>query len=63
MVEPVRKLTEEDQKKVDAYLQSPIHQVQRPPFRPLYFTFLSIGSVTTLLLLAMLVVRMAGVET
>lgn len=63
MTEPTRKLTQDDQKKVEEYLSSPIHQVQRPPFRPLYFTFLSIGCVTGLLLLAMLVVNMAGIDT
>ncbi|MGS2717240.1 DUF3094 family protein [Eionea flava] len=28
------KLTSKDQEKVDHYLRSPIHQVERKPFRP-----------------------------
>lgn len=28
------KLTPKDQEKVDRYLRSPIHQVERKPFRP-----------------------------
>ena len=29
-----RQLSEEDQARVDTYLQRPIHQVDRQPFRP-----------------------------
>ncbi|HEY9033303.1 MAG TPA: DUF3094 family protein [Pseudomonadales bacterium] len=54
-------LSDDDKKRVEQYLSSPIHQVERKPFRPIYFVFLTIGSVVSLLLLAMLVTRMAGI--
>ena len=57
-----RKLKEEDERRVQHYLEAPMHQNERPPFRPLYFTLLSFGSVTFLLLLAVLVVRWSGIE-
>ena len=60
---PHSKLNEQDQARVNEYLSSPIHQVQRPAFRPLYFTLLSIGSVSFLLGLAVLVVKLTGIET
>ena len=62
MSERENKLKQEDLDKVNEYLNSPIHQKERPPFRPLYFTFLTIGSVTSLLLLAMLVVKFSGID-
>ena len=34
-----RKLSEEDQARVDEYLSSPVHQVERKPFRPLLLLF------------------------
>ncbi|NRB37087.1 MAG: DUF3094 family protein [Pseudomonadales bacterium] len=58
-----RQLTEEDQDRVKEYLNSPIHQTERPPFRPLYFTLLSLGSVTFLLVLAMILVKMTGINS
>ncbi len=54
--------TDEDLKRVEEYLNSPIHQVERPNFNPWYFTFLTIGSVSSLLLLAMFVVQMSGID-
>lgn len=56
-----RKLSEEDQQRVDSYLNTPMHQTERPAFRPLYFTLLSIGSVSFLLILAVIVVRLADI--
>ena len=53
-------LSEEDMKRVESYLNSPIHQVERKPFNPMYFVLLTVGSVSGLLLLAMAVTRMAG---
>lgn len=53
-------LSEEDMKRVESYLSSPIHQVERKPFKPMYFVLLTVGSVSGLLLLAMAVTRMAG---
>lgn len=34
-----RKLSEEDQQRVREYLASPVHQVERKPFRPLLLLF------------------------
>ncbi|MCK9469629.1 MAG: DUF3094 domain-containing protein [Porticoccaceae bacterium] len=34
-----RKLSEEDQARVNEYLSSPVHQVERKPFRPLLLLF------------------------
>lgn len=34
-----RKLSDEDLKRVDEYLSSPVHQVERKPFRPLLLLF------------------------
>lgn len=54
-------LSQEDLDRVQEYLNSPIHQVERKPFRPIYFVFLTIGSVSFLLLLAMYVTKQAGI--
>lgn len=55
-------LSEEDLARVQSYLDSPIHQVERKPFRPIYFVLLTTCSVTFLLTLAIWVTRMAGIE-
>ncbi len=34
-----RKLSDEDLKRVEEYLSSPVHQVERKPFRPLLLLF------------------------
>lgn len=57
-----KKLTQADQQRVEQYLKSPIHQQQRKSFKPLYFVLLSVGSVISLLLLALMVVKFSGVE-
>lgn len=54
-------LSEEDLQRVQEYLNSPIHQVERRPFRPVYFVALTLSSVTLLLGLAILVTRLSGV--
>ena len=54
-------LGEQDMQRVHQYLSNPIHQVERPPFKPLYFCFLTLGSVTTLLLAALVLTWMAGI--
>lgn len=56
-----RKLSEEDMQRVQQYLNSPIHQVDRKPFRPLYFVMLSFFSVVGLLLLALLVTYLTDI--
>ncbi len=53
-------LSKEDLERVNEYLNSPIHQIDRPPFNPYYFVALTLGSASGLLLLAMLVVRIVG---
>lgn len=63
MVTEKPELSKEDLDRVNEYLNSPIHQVDRPPFNPYYFIALTIGSSTGLLLLAMLVVRIVGLPT
>lgn len=55
-------LSEDDLKNVADYLNSPIHQVERKPFKPFYFVLLSVGSVTFLLSLAWVVTRAAGIS-
>lgn len=57
-----RKLSEEDMKRVESYLNSPIHQVERKPFKPFYFVLLTVSSVSGLLGLAILVKNLAGIE-
>jgi len=54
-------LAEQDMQRVHTYLSNSIHQVERPPFRPLYFSFLTLGSVTFLLGLALVITWMAGI--
>lgn len=55
-------LSEEDLENVAEYLNSPIHQVERKDFKPIYFVFLSVGSVTFLLGLAWIVTSLAGID-
>ncbi len=55
-------LNDDDMKRVEQYLNSPIHQVERKPFNPWYFLLLTFGSVTGLLGLAILVTKLSGVE-
>jgi len=61
MVTERPELSEEDKQRVEQYLSQPMHQVERKPFNPWAFVLLTFGSVTTLLLLAMLVTRLSGV--
>lgn len=51
MAENKRKLSDEDMARVDEYLSSPIHQVERKPYRPWLL----------LLVLWVVVVAMGGV--
>jgi hypothetical protein len=55
-------LSEEDLQRVQEYLNSPLHQVERRPFRPIYFIALTFSAVTFLLGLAVLVTRLSGIE-
>ncbi|MBV1931080.1 MAG: DUF3094 domain-containing protein [Porticoccaceae bacterium] len=54
MAENNRKLSDEDMARVDEYLSSPIHQVERKPYRPwllllvLWVVVASLGGVALL---------------
>lgn len=54
-------LSQEDLDRVQEYLNSPIHQVERKAFRPIYFVLLTVCSVTFLLGLAVFVTKQAGI--
>ncbi len=54
-------LGEDDMQRVHEYLSSPIHQVERKPFRPIYFLSLTFFSVTILLSAAIVITWMAGI--
>ncbi len=49
------KLSPEDQARVDRYLASPIHSVERKPFRTLYMMVMLVGVVVALGGLSMLI--------
>ncbi|MCY4046031.1 MAG: DUF3094 family protein [Cellvibrionales bacterium] len=51
-----------DEARIRHYLAHPEHQQDRKPFRPFYFVLLTFSSVTGLLSLAWLVVKLSGVE-
>ena len=48
------RLTPEDQRRVDQYLQAPQHQVERRPFRPWLLLVLVVGVTVVLGLLSRL---------
>lgn len=54
----VEKLSTEDLARVERYLQSPIHQVQRKPFRPWMMMLLLLMVVGSLSLLSLLISRL-----
>ena len=54
-------LSQEDLDRVNEYLNSPIHKVERPPFNPWLFLGMTITVVTTLLGLAILITNLAGI--
>ena len=54
-------LSEKDMDRVQQYLSNSIHQVERKPFRPIYFCVLTLFSVTSLLGCALLLTWMAGI--
>ncbi|MCO1334695.1 DUF3094 domain-containing protein [Microbulbifer sp. OS29] len=62
MLEPSeKKLTDEDQAKVDRYLQSGINSVERKPFRPWVLLFGLIALLTLLSLLSLYIAQSKGV--
>jgi hypothetical protein len=50
-----------DEARINHYLAHPEHQQDRKPFRPFYFVLLTFGSVSGLLSVAWLVVKLSGV--
>ena len=51
------KLSDEDQAKVDKYLQSGVNKVKRKPFRPLLLLLVIVGVLTALSLLSVFIAR------
>ena len=60
-VVPPKKLSAEDQAKVDRYLQRGHNDVERKPFRPLLLLAVIIGVLTLLSLLSLVIARTKGV--
>lgn len=58
---PTKRLSDEDQARVDKYLNSEIHRVERRPFRPLLLLLLIVGVMTALSLLSFFIARTKGV--
>ena len=54
-------LDEADMQRVHEYLSTSIHQVERKPFKPVYFLLLTLTSVTALLGFALVVTWMSGI--
>ena len=54
------RLNPQDQQRVDEYLASPIHQVQRRPFKVWIMLALVVGSVVVLGLLARVLGQLVG---
>ena len=55
------RLSAEDQAKVDQYVSSGIHSVERKPFRPLRLLIILVVVVSGLSALSLLLARVAGV--
>ena len=55
------KLAPEDQERVDRYLASSIHQVERKPFRPLLLLGVIMATMAILTLVAWVLARFHGV--
>lgn len=60
-VAPAKKLSDEDQAKVDQYLKSGHNDVERKPFRPLLLLAVIIVVLTALSLLSLVIARTKGV--
>jgi hypothetical protein len=58
---PNKKLSDEDQARVDKYLRSGVNDVERKPFRPLLLLAIIIGVLTALSLLSLFIARTKGV--
>lgn len=58
---PEKKLSDEDQAKVDRYLHSGTNRVERKPFRPLLLLAVIVGVLTLLSLASVFIARTKGV--
>ncbi|WP_428819878.1 DUF3094 family protein [Microbulbifer sp. MCCC 1A16149] len=58
---PPKKLSDEDQAKVDAYLKSGYNDVERKPFRPFLLLGVILVVLTALSLLSLVIARTKGV--
>lgn len=56
-----QKLSEADQAKVDAFLESGVNSVERKPFRPLFLIFLLMAVVAGFSLLSQGIAQWAGI--
>ncbi|WP_105102843.1 DUF3094 family protein [Microbulbifer pacificus] len=56
-----KKLSEEDQARVDRYLRSGYNDVERKPFRPILLLVIIVGVLTLLSLLSLLIAQTKGV--
>ena len=59
--EPQKKLSDEDMARVAEYLNSPLHQRERKPFRPWLLLIFLMAVVTGLSLLSLLYAKMHGI--
>ncbi|GAA5524397.1 hypothetical protein Maes01_00954 [Microbulbifer aestuariivivens] len=58
---PDNKLSDEDQARVDQYLNSGVHRVERKPFRPFLLLGVIVMVLTALSLVSWLIARSKGV--
>ncbi|GAA5445912.1 hypothetical protein Misp06_04119 [Microbulbifer sp. NBRC 101763] len=58
---PQKKLSAEDQARVDQYLQSGVNQVERKPFRPWLLLLVVVVVLTLLSLLSVFIAQTKGV--
>ena len=58
---PPKKLSDEDQAKVDAYLKRGYNDIERKPFRPFLLLGVILVVLTALSLLSLLIARTKGV--
>jgi len=58
---PQKKLSEEDQARVDQYLQSGVNKVERKPFRPWLLLLVVVVVLTMLSLVSVYIAKTKGV--
>ena len=58
---PEKKLSDEDQAKVDNYLQRGVNRVERKPFRPFLLLAVIVAVLTVLSLLSIFIARTKGI--